>query len=971
MKPGILQSSRYSPGNMDRESLEALFVGRHEIMEDVLSRLATSLQNPEKHYLLLVGPRGSGKTHFIALAHHRLMDRLDAAEARHAVLVALLNEEEWGVASFLDLIVRILKALADQVQNLTTEIEAIYDKFSKDPSEAEAFATALLRRHTQGKTLFLLCENLVDLFRGLGDDGQKKWRATIQEDGNWTMVVSTPSLFAALTLQNNPFYGFFTIRFLDKINFETALELLVKKAIHESRPELANFLRTPLGRARARAIHHLAAGNHRAYVILFDFLDKESLDDLVVPFMHMVDDLTPYYQGRMRQIAPAQRKIVEFLSHQGEPTTIKDIATQSLMSQQTAAKQIGELETASFVTRIPVGRYTFCELSEPLMRICIEVKDNKTRHFRLFVEFLRHWFTVRELERRHAAFQHPEQTAHFDLIHIVAALRCSHADRNEPFLDALHKEAYDRLQADDYSRLVTTQETLATDGGRAGDYSLWIRALVKTEDSHSAIAVGCRAATRFPDNVEIQYELAHAYFFAGQVANALTAIDRAIALEGDKPKYLCPRATIYLKLERFEEAINDAQAVLQEAPSHWHSFDQTISALVSLDRICEADAHVKKLLDLAPVEVRPLLIASDFYLTQDRLDEALALLDKALDIDSDNHPARRMRGYALFRTSDYRGAVDDLKFYVSNHADSISPHCWLADSLFQCGEWADAIEIADHLINIDPEHVHAHYVRGLALVELRRPKDAVEAFNKILTTRDHELLLAAASRIRESGEYAAARRYLERVTELQPDNRELWIQTTRLYIDEGAFEAAADSSRKIEALPDSTLLGRLFGAQAAAGRWPLHSALALLDGLFEGRYLDTDELLHLEATAGILTVSVRHFGPKFLPEGLVKLRNQLADLSGDGALGRILTDFLNKNVDNGFSGSLSEWEKVFEGLSLSLANLPDCRIPLQMLQAAVKYTKTGSERHLLSLPLEQRQLLEDVLPPAAKPSRDP
>ena len=28
------------------------------------------------------------------------------------------------------------------------------------------------------------------------------------------------------------------------------------------------------------------------------------------------------------------------------------------------------------------------------MRICIEVKDNKTRHFRLFVEFLRHWFTA-------------------------------------------------------------------------------------------------------------------------------------------------------------------------------------------------------------------------------------------------------------------------------------------------------------------------------------------------------------------------------------------------------------------------------------------------------------------------------------------------------------------------------------------------------------------------------------------------
>ena len=65
------------------------------------------------------------------------------------------------------------------------------------------------------------------------------------------------------------------------------------------------------------------------------------------------------------------------------------------MSHQTAAKQIGELETAGFVSRMRSGRNTYCELSEPLMRICIEVKDNKTQHFRLFVEFLRHWFTAR------------------------------------------------------------------------------------------------------------------------------------------------------------------------------------------------------------------------------------------------------------------------------------------------------------------------------------------------------------------------------------------------------------------------------------------------------------------------------------------------------------------------------------------------------------------------------------------------
>ena len=441
MRRGFLRSSRYSPGNMNRESLEALFVGRREVMDDVLSRVSTSVRSPEKHYVLLVGPRGSGKTHFLALAYHRLMDRFDTFNVRDRVAVALLNEEEWGVASFLDLVVRILRALTDQALDLDAEIAGIYDRFSKDRAEAEALAVARLRQHTRGKTLLLLCENLVDLFDGLGEEGQKRWRAVIQEDGNWAIVASTPSLFTAVTLQDNPFYGFFTIRALEKIDFDTGLDLLVRKAVHEGKTELADSLRTPLGRARARAIHHLAAGNPRAYVVLFDFLDKESLKDLVRPFMHMVDDLTPYYQDRMRRLAPAQRKIVEFLCLQGKPTTIKDIATPCLMSQQTAAKQIGELRTAGFVSRMRFGRNTFCELSEPLMRICIEVKDNKTQHFRLFVEFLRHWFTNREFERRHAAFQHDEHRADPDRVHVEEAVRCSLADKHEPFVDALHVEA--------------------------------------------------------------------------------------------------------------------------------------------------------------------------------------------------------------------------------------------------------------------------------------------------------------------------------------------------------------------------------------------------------------------------------------------------------------------------------------------------------------------------------------------------
>ena len=326
------------------------------------------------------------------------MDRIRTDDAHERVAVALLKEEEWGVASFLDFVVRILRALADQAPELDAEIATVCDMFAKDPAEAEAIALARLRQHIRGKTLLLICENVADLFAGLGEEGQKRWRSAIQEDGNWTIVASTPSLFSAVTSQDSPFYGFFTVRALEKIDFDMSLDLLVKKAVRERKDDLAGTLRTPFGRARARAIHHLAAGNHRTYVVLFDYLDNETLDDLVQPFTRMVDDLTPYYQDRMRQLPPAKRKIIEFLCLEGRPKTIKDISTPCLMSQQTAAKQIGELDAAGLVSRTRIGRNTYCEISEPLMRICFEIKGDKAEYFRLFVEFLCHWFAKHELE---------------------------------------------------------------------------------------------------------------------------------------------------------------------------------------------------------------------------------------------------------------------------------------------------------------------------------------------------------------------------------------------------------------------------------------------------------------------------------------------------------------------------------------------------------------------------------------------
>jgi tetratricopeptide (TPR) repeat protein len=530
MTRGLLTRSVYSPGNLTPEALEALFVGRGKMLDGVLERLSSSITGEEKHFILLIGPRGIGKTHFVALAHHRLTHDARYREARDNAIIAYLSEEEWGVASFLDLLLRILSALGDGPDERPDQaaLAAIYETYQHDPQAAEQLAHEELIRVVGDRTLLLICENLHDLFQGLGTEGQQRWRAFIQEHPFWTILATAPRLFSGVQLRTSPFYGFFTIRPLDTLDFDGALSLLRQRARFEGKKELADFLDTPTGRARVRAIHHLAGGNHRVYVVMAEFLDHESLNELLDPFMGMVDDLTPYYQEKMRQLSPQQRKIVEFLTWEQRPVMVKQIAVRCLMSPQTAAKQVGQLAEYGFVDRHRVGRETYCELAEPLMRICIEVKDTRTSYLRLFVDFLRYWFSSSELKNRLGALSLEQPGPHLlDMVHLRAALHESTLDSREPFLEALSVEQQRCLKTNDLEGLAEASARLAAERGMPEHHFLYVHALRELGRYEEALQVALENVAKHPHRL-LLFEKALIHAKLGEHEKSLEGVEHAI-----------------------------------------------------------------------------------------------------------------------------------------------------------------------------------------------------------------------------------------------------------------------------------------------------------------------------------------------------------------------------------------------------------------------------------------------------------
>lgn len=462
-----LYLSHFTPSMMPPETLEAMLVQREPLLRRCVTSVVSSVTTTSRHHYLFVGPRGIGKTHLISLLHHRLAQN---KTVQSKALIAWMREEEWGITSFFELVLRVLRTLGQTYPNFKIE-ERTKPLYEFSIAEAEVHATNLLLELLGKKTLVLLLENLDDLFEQLGDIGQKQWRAFIQNHPRFVLVTTTPSLFSGVSAQKSAFYGFFDIEPLKELDFEQVVELLEKIAIERGDQALANFILTAQGRARIRAVHHLAEGNPRIYIIFAQFLTQPALDELVQAFMHTLDELTPYYQARMKELSGQQRKILEYLIHHRVSAPVKQIAKACFITHQVCSSQLKQLRDKRYVRSLEQGRESYYELCEPMMRLCMDVKNQRGEPIGLFVEFLRIWYSQPELE---ALLQDNGIPRRVGLAYVEKALALMAADNSDPKVLAIEKELAVASKAGQIEVFLSLQEELAAVNKERGN-AAWIR----------------------------------------------------------------------------------------------------------------------------------------------------------------------------------------------------------------------------------------------------------------------------------------------------------------------------------------------------------------------------------------------------------------------------------------------------------------------------------------------------------------
>lgn len=220
-----------------------------------------------------------------------------------------------------------------------------------------------------------------------------------------------------------------------------------------------------------------------------------------------------------------------------------------------------------------------------------------------------------------------------------------------------------------------------------------------------------------------------------RLAEALTLLDKALALKPDYGEAHNNRGVILQQLGRMEEAVASFDRALRIWPDNSGTLYNRGNALVQLRRLEEAVASYDGAVKLAPGHVESLMNRGYAMTHLNRLEDALASFEKALKSRPGYAEAYHNRGIVLAKLSRLEEAITSYDVALQLKPDQAVVHNDRGSALMALGRPEEALASFERALRANPDHAQAHYNRGLALTRLSRPQDAIASFGGALQVR--------------------------------------------------------------------------------------------------------------------------------------------------------------------------------------------------------------------------------------------
>jgi putative PEP-CTERM system TPR-repeat lipoprotein len=333
-----------------------------------------------------------------------------------------------------------------------------------------------------------------------------------------------------------------------------------------------------------------------------------------------------------------------------------------------------------------------------------------------------------------------------------------------------------------------------------------------------------QAVQREPNQPALRAQLAMGRVALGQNVQATQDLQNILRLDPKSLQALTMITLIDLRSRNFKTALTSAQRLVQTYPELPLAYNMLAAAQLGMGNAKDAEANFRRALEKKPDYHEARRNLAQLYRTQNKFAEARRELQLVLESDRNN--VRTMLALADIAAGQNRSdeQVQWLRRAVTAEPRNIVPRVQLTNAFLRMNDRAKALEEATTLDRDFPNNPAALELLGLAQISNQQFDRAIGTYNRLIGQQPqsiaaHVLLARAYAAAKQP---ADARRIYQRALALQGQDRPgLLVDVMNFEASQNNFDTAlgyANELRRISpntAVADATI-GNLF---MGARRW--------------------------------------------------------------------------------------------------------------------------------------------------------
>ncbi len=362
---------KFNPGAMqsDEEIVRQFVVRRHQF-ETVIEILKENLSSESNQHLLVVAPRGRGKTMLLARVAAELRRESKLSDWLLPVRFAEESMEVLGIADFwLECLLHLANTLSDTdpgraeaLRNTHADLASILDDTQL---EQRARAAVLEVADSLNRQLVLMIENLQDLTSDADKNFGWKLRKVLQTEPRIMLVASATSRFEGLLEVDQAFFELFR---------EIALPPLDTK-------ECQQLWQIATGRSIAtkeiKPLEILTGGSPRLLIFVASFSRHHSMRQLMEELVSLIDDHTEYFRGHLEALPPKERRVYTAVLDLWQAVTAREVAQRARMDIRPTSSLLRRLVSRGAVSVKPEGKRKYYCATERLHSIYYKLRRER------------------------------------------------------------------------------------------------------------------------------------------------------------------------------------------------------------------------------------------------------------------------------------------------------------------------------------------------------------------------------------------------------------------------------------------------------------------------------------------------------------------------------------------------------------------------------------------------------------------